>query len=73
MTLPPETPSLWLCADGHHDEIVDMLPLFGLPDEAVIFPSPPDDPYNNTSLDDHETLAQLDAAIVARQAMGSVH
>ena len=67
MTLPAKTPSLWLCADGHHDEIVDILPMFNLPDEAVIFPSPPDDPYNNTSLDAPETLAQLDAAIVARK------
>lgn len=67
ITLPAQSPSLWVCADGHHDEIVDMLPSFGLPDEAVIFPAPPDDPYCNTSLDDPETLAQLDAAIAARK------
>ena len=67
MTLPAKTPSLWVAADGHHDEIADMLPLFGLPDEAVIFPAPTDDPYANTSLDSPETLAQIDAAIVARK------
>ena len=67
MTLPPKTPSLWLCADGHHDEIADMLPLFGLPDEAVIFPAPSNDPYTNTSLDDPETLSQVDAVIVAHK------
>lgn len=63
MTLAKGTPSLWLCADGHHDEIADMLPLFGLPDEAVIFPSPSNDPYTNTCLDDPGTLEQIDAAI----------
>jgi hypothetical protein len=67
MTLPPKTPSLWLCADGHHDEIADMLPSFGLPDEAVIFPAPSDDPYSNTSLDAPETLSQVDDAIVAHR------
>ena len=66
MTLPPETPSLCLCADGNHAEIADVLPLFGLPDEAVIFPAPRDAPYVNTSLDDQETLAQIDTAIIAR-------
>jgi len=67
MTLPAKTPSLWLPADGQHDEIVDMLSAFGLPDEAVIFPAPSDDPYANTSLDDPETLVKIDAAIVARK------
>jgi hypothetical protein len=61
------TPSLWICADGHQDEIVEMMPQFGLPDEAVIFPAPPDDPYANTSLDSPEALAQIDAAIQARK------
>jgi hypothetical protein len=63
MTLPKGAPSLWLCADGQHDEIADILPSFGLPDEAAIFPAPPNDPYDNTSLDDDDTLAQVDAAI----------
>jgi AAA domain len=67
IALPPGTPSLWVCADGQHDEIVDLLPEYGLPDGAVIFPAPPDDPYANTSLDDPETLTQINDAIVARK------
>jgi hypothetical protein len=50
-TLPKGTRSLWLCADGHQDEIVEMLPAFGLPDEAVVFPAPPDEPYDGTDID----------------------
>ncbi len=50
-TLPPGTPSLWLCADGHHDELVELLPAFGLPDEAVVFPATPEEPYEGTDLD----------------------
>jgi hypothetical protein len=67
MALPKGTPSLWICADGHQDEIVDIMPAFGLPDEAVIFPAPPDDPYSHTSLDDPETLARIDAAVRGRK------
>ena len=48
---PPGTPSLWLCADGHHDELVELLPAFGLPDEAVVFPATPEEPYEGTDLD----------------------
>jgi hypothetical protein len=53
ITISKGTPSLWLASDGQHDEIVDTLSEFGLPDEAIIFPSLPDDPYGNTSLDSH--------------------
>jgi hypothetical protein len=67
MTLPKGSRSLWICADGQHDEIADMLPDFGLPDDAVIFPSLPDDPYGNTSLDDPDTLAAIDSAILAHK------
>jgi len=67
MSVPPGTPSLWLCADGQHDEMADMMPSFGLPDEAVIFPALPEDPYGNTSLDDPTTLSMIDAAIVAHK------
>jgi len=58
---------LWLCADGQHDEIVDMLPEFGLPDESVVFPAPADDPYANTSLDEKETLEEIEQAIIAHK------
>ncbi len=64
-TFPAGTKTLWLCSDGHQDEIAEALPLFGLPDEAVVFPAPPDDPYANTSLDSSDTMLWLEKAIVA--------
>jgi hypothetical protein len=54
-----------VCSDGHQDEIAEALPLLGLPDDAVVFPAPPDDPYANTDLDSPETLQWLDQAIAA--------
>jgi hypothetical protein len=47
-TLTPGRPALWLCSDGHQDELAELLPAFGLPDEAVVFPAPPDEPYAGT-------------------------
>ena len=63
ITSPPGTPSLWLCADGHHDEIAETATAFGLPSEAIVFPAPESDPFANTSLDDPDTWKALDAAI----------
>jgi AAA domain len=63
MTLPPRTPAIWMCADGNQDEIVAMLSEFNLPDEAVVFPAPPGDPYANTDLDSAESLNWIDDAI----------
>jgi hypothetical protein len=67
MTLPPGTPSLWLCADGQHDEIAEMVRDFGMPDEAVILPAPASDPYANTILDAPATLGWIGDAIVTRK------
>jgi hypothetical protein len=65
MTLPPRTPAIWMCADGNQDEIVAMLPFFNLPDEVLVFPAPPDDPYANTDLDSAESLTWLGNAIAS--------
>src|SRR5262249_48216320 len=68
MTLPSLTPTIWVCADGQQDDIAETLPAFGLPDEAVVFPASPDEPYDGTSLDDPEMVRQggtLESAIVA--------
>jgi hypothetical protein len=62
-TFPMRTKTLWLCSDGHQDELVDIAADFGLPDEAIIFPAPDDDPYANTDLDDKDTWQWLDQAI----------
>jgi hypothetical protein len=55
--------TLWVCADGHQAEIIDLAVAMGLPPEAIIFPAPPDDPLANTSLDDHETRKWIDDAM----------
>jgi hypothetical protein len=34
-----------------------------LPDDAIVLPAPPEDPYSNTSLDSTEALGWLEAAI----------
>ena len=65
MAFPAGTKTIWLCADGHQDEIAEALPALGLPDDAIVFPAPPDDPYANTDLDEADTLAWLDHAIAA--------
>jgi hypothetical protein len=62
MMLPPESPSLWVAADGQHDELAQALPALGMPPEAIIFPTAPDDPYGGTSLDEPETIKALDEA-----------
>lgn len=62
-TYPPETPCLWLCADGHHREIAAALPELGLPPHAVRFTGARSDPFGRTDLDDPETLAGVDRAI----------
>ena len=43
-THPPGRPAIWLCSDAHQDELADMLPAFGLPDDAVYFAAPPSEP-----------------------------
>jgi hypothetical protein len=55
-TFPPHTPSLWLCSDGQQAELLDLMSAFDLPDEAVYFPTSPDEPWGGTSLDDQEMV-----------------
>ena len=62
-TLPAGTKTVWLCSDGHQDEILDIADDFGIPDDAIILPTPKDDPYGNTDLDAKETIDWLDRAI----------
>ncbi len=63
-TLPAGTRSVWMCADAHQDELAETLPAFGLPDEAIVFPTAPEEPYGGTDLDNPETLAALEQAII---------
>ena len=63
MTIPVRSPSLWIAADGQHDEIDETLASFGMPPEAVVYPADPDEPYDGTSLDDLETIEALDEPV----------
>jgi AAA domain len=62
MTLPAKSPTLWIAADGQQSELASSLASMNMPPEAIIFPTPPDDPYGGNSLDDDETLKALDEA-----------
>jgi len=64
MTLA-QAPTLWVCSDGHHDEIAENLAALGLPEDAIIFPAPPGDPYANCSLDADDTWNWLENAIAS--------
>lgn len=50
-SIAPGRPALWICADGHQDELADMLPAFGLPDESVVFATTAAEPYEGIDLD----------------------
>jgi hypothetical protein len=57
-TVEPGRPAVWVCSDGHQDELVELLPAFDLPDEAVYFPAPPEEPYEGTDLDASELTTE---------------
>jgi hypothetical protein len=63
MTLPPESPTLWVAADGQHTELAQSLPAMNMPPEAIIFPTGPDDPFGGVSLDELATLEALSDAV----------
>ena len=65
MTLPPKSPTIWVAADGQHDELAATLSDLAMSPEAIVFPAPPDDPYSGTSLDEDETWRALDEACQA--------
>jgi hypothetical protein len=64
-TFKPGTRSVWMCADAHHDELAEIMPAFKLPDDAVVFPAPPESPYDCTDLDSADTLDALEKVIAA--------
>ncbi len=66
-TFPQGTRTVWLCSDGHQQELVETMAAFGLPDDAVLFPSLASDPYGGTDLDAEDTLAALEGVIKAHR------
>jgi hypothetical protein len=65
MTLPPQSRTLWLCSDGQESEILDELPNFGIPDEALIFTGRGQEPAAYQSLDDLGTYQRIDELVAA--------
>jgi hypothetical protein len=65
MTLPSKSPTIWVAADGQHDELSATLADLFMPPEAIVFAAAPDDPYGGTSLDEDETWNALDEACQA--------
>jgi hypothetical protein len=62
MKFTPESPSLWVAANGQQDELAQALPMLGMPPESIVFPTAPEDPYGGTSLDEAETIEAIDEA-----------
>jgi hypothetical protein len=60
LNIPAGSPSLWICGDGHQDELAEAARKMGIPLEAILFNTLPEDPYGGTSLDDPEAIESLD-------------
>ncbi len=60
---PPGTRTLWIPADRHYPQLIDLADRYGLPDAAMRFNAPPSDPAGNHDLDDRESLDALKASI----------
>src|SRR5271157_5156456 len=45
---PEKTPTLWVCADGQQDDLLEIAAAYGLPDEAVFLNTIPMDPYEGS-------------------------
>jgi hypothetical protein len=61
-------PSLWICADGHQDELAGTAKEMGIPPEAVLFNADPEDPYDGVDLDSPESLERLEEFVAVSKA-----
>ncbi len=64
-TLPIGSRTLWVQGDRNFAEMLQCARDFGLPDEAVVLGSPPNDPMGSLDLDDPAILAAIGDRIVA--------
>jgi len=58
-TLPAGTRTLWVQGDRNFAEMLQAARDFGLPDEAVVLGSSPNEPFGSLDLDDPDTLADI--------------
>jgi hypothetical protein len=63
--LPAGSRTLWIQGDRNFAEMLQAARDFGLPDDAVVLGSSPDDPTASLDLDDPATLAAIGDRIVA--------
>lgn len=61
--IEPGRPTLWVCGDRQHSQIVDAADAFGIPEEAIILAAPPTDPQSVLDLDNPRDLASLESLI----------
>ena len=59
MNIPAGSASMWICGDGHQDELAEAARAMGIPLEAILFNTLPEDPYGGTSLDDQGAIVSL--------------
>ena len=60
---PERTPTLWVAADRHFAQLMELAASFGLPDEAMFFNAPTHDPTSGLDLDDSAELSALERRI----------
>lgn len=63
MRAPRGSKLLWVAADNQHQELIDIAGEFGVPDELVVLNAKASDPYEGTSLQTEEELADFEARI----------
>ena len=63
--MPAKTRTLWIPGDRHYNQLIDLAERYGLPDEALLFNAPSDDPTNHHDLDEPGVLDDLESAIEA--------
>ena len=61
MTLPARSKSLWICGDGHQEEIADAARKMKIPLAAILFNATRKSPCEGVDLDDPAAIESLDA------------
>lgn len=63
ITLPRDSKTLWIAADGQWQEIATIPAAFGIPDDLVVLNATNEDPYSGTTLEQEEDFADLESRI----------
>jgi hypothetical protein len=68
LDIPMGSPSMWICADGHQDELATSAQEMGIPPEAILFNAQPEEPYDGIDLDSDQSLYQLEGFLSVSKA-----